>query len=265
MTQIHRPLAIVTGASSGIGRELARSCIEAGFDLLIAADEPEIHAAARELREPAPEARVESIETDLATAEGVDCVVDAIGDRPVDALLANAGRGLGQAFLDQDFDEVARVIDTNVTGTLYLVQRVARSMRAVGRGRILITGSIAGLVPGSYQGVYNGTKAFIDSFCFALREELSDTGVTVTCLMPGPTDTEFYNRAGMVDTKVGQSSKDDPREVAKQGFEAMMRGDGEIISGWQNKVRAALAQMTPTELLAKVHARMHAPGTGRSE
>ena len=114
-------------------------------------------------------------------------------------------------------------------------------MRARKSGRILFTGSIAGFMPGTFQAVYNGTKAFIDSFSFALRAELKDTGVTVTCLMPGATETEFFERADMMDTKVGQSKKDDPADVAKVGFDAMMNGDGDVVSGWQNKLRSAIA------------------------
>jgi short-subunit dehydrogenase len=255
-----RPLAVVTGASTGIGRELARCCVEAGFDLVVAADEPEIEKAARDLQQGG--ARVEAIEADLSTAEGVDSLLEAIGTRPVDALLANAGRGLGHAFLDQDFDAVQRVIDTNITGTLYLLQQVGRDMRARGRGRILITGSIAGFMPGTYQAVYNGTKAFLDSFSYALRHELAGSGVTVTCLMPGATETDFFERADMLDTKVGRSEKDDPADVAAAGFEAMMRGDGEVVTGWQNKLRAAIAHVTPAGVLAEMHRRMAEPGSG---
>ena len=136
--------------------------------------------------------------------DSVDRLYAAIKGRPVEALLANAGHGLGHGFLDQNFDEVRHIIDTNITGTLYLIQRVGRDMRARDRGRILITGSVAGFMPGSFQAVYSGTKAFINSFSFALRNELQDTGVTVTCLMPGATETEFFARADMLDTKVGQ-------------------------------------------------------------
>ena len=142
---------------------------------------------------------------------GVDRLWAAAAGRPVDALLANAGHGLGRAFLDQDFEDVRHVIDTNVTGTVYLVQLVGRSMRSRGQGRILLTGSIAGFMPGTYQAVYNGTKAFVDSFSFALRAELKDTGVTVTCLMPGATETDFFERADMLDTKVGQGKEGRPR------------------------------------------------------
>src|SRR3954470_16357620 len=207
-----KPFAIVTGASSGIGLELARICAQEGFDLLVCADRPEIQGAAERFR--ALGAGVTMVETDLATTQGVDRLWAAAAGRPVDALLANAGHGLGRAFLDQDFADVRHVIDTNVTGTVYLVQLVGRTMRSRGQGRILLTGSIAGFMPGTYQAVYNGTKAFIDSFSFALRAELKDSGVTVPCLMPGATETDFFERADLMDTKVGQSRKDDPADVA---------------------------------------------------
>jgi short-subunit dehydrogenase len=192
-----RPLAIVTGASSGIGYELAKCCADHGFNLLIAADEPAIREAAQDFRALGVE--VEALEADLATLEGVDRLYDATHGRPVDALLANAGHGLGHGFLDQDFDDVRHVIDTNITGTLALIQKVGREMRTRGQGRILITGSVAGFMPGTFQAVYNGTKAFLNSFSWALRNELQDTGVTVTCLMPGATETAFFERADMLD------------------------------------------------------------------
>ena len=256
------PLAIVTGASSGIGRELAVLCADNGFDLLIAADAPAIHAVAAEFS--ATGVGVDAVEADLATIEGVDRLYDAIKGRPVKALLANAGHGLGHAFLDQNFDEVRHVIDTNITGTIYLIQRVARDMRARHTGRILITGSIAGYIPGTFSAVYNGTKAFIDSFAFALRAELKASGITVTCLMPGATETEFFERAGMTDTKVGQDAKDDPANVARAGFDAMMRGDGDVVSGWKNKVQTTLAKVTPAGVLAEQHRKIAEPGSGRA-
>lgn len=256
-----RPLAIVTGASSGIGYELARCCAEQGFDLLIAADGPEIEDAAQAFRALGVEA--EAVRADLATLEGVDKLYAAAKGRPVDALLANAGHGLGHGFLDQNFDEVRHVIDTNITGTIYLIQKVGNDMRARGQGRILITGSIAGFMPGTFQAVYNGTKAFIDSFSFALRNELKDTGVTVTCLMPGATETNFFERADMMDTKVGQQEKDDPADVAKVGFEAMMKGEGDVVSGWKNKVQSAIANVTPAGVLAEQHRKMAEPGSDK--
>jgi short-subunit dehydrogenase len=257
---MHKPLAIVTGASSGIGLELGVICAQEGFDLLVAADRPEIHAAADRFRELG--AAVTVVQTDLATIAGVDQLWAAAENRPVDALLANAGHGLGRAFLDQDFDEVRHVIDTNITGTIYLVQLAGRTMRSRGKGRILLTGSIAGFIPGTYHAVYNGTKAFVDSFSFALRAELKDSGVTVTCLMPGATETDFFERADMTDTRVGQSEKDDPADVARVGFDAMMRGDGDIVSGWKNKLQTAIASVTPAGILAEQHRAQAEPGSG---
>jgi short-subunit dehydrogenase len=256
-----KQFAIVTGASSGIGLELAAICAQEGFDLLVVADRPEIHDAAERFRQFG--AATTSVEADLATTAGVDELCAAIGGRAVDALLANAGHGLGGAFLDQRFDEVRHVIDTNVTGTVDLVRRVGRGMRDRGHGRILLTGSIAGFMPGTYQAVYNATKAFIDSFSFALRAELKGSGVTVTCLMPGATETDFFERADMLDTKVGQGKKDHPADVARLGFEAMMRGDGDVVSGWQNKLQSAIANVTPAAVLAEQHRRMAEPGSGK--
>jgi uncharacterized protein len=262
MPDSHRKLAVVTGASTGIGLELARECARNDFDLLIAANESGIESAAEELRREG--GKVEAVRSDLATIEGVDELYHKIAGRPVAALLANAGRGLGKAFLDQAFDDVCFVIDTNVTGTVYLLHKVGRDMRAQRSGRILITGSIAGFMPGSYQAVYNGTKAFLDSFSYALREELKDSGVTVTCLMPGATETEFFRRADMLDTKVGAEEKDDPAEVARNGFKAMIAGEGGVVSGWHNKLAAAAAHVMPAERLAKQHTAMAAPGTARN-
>jgi uncharacterized protein len=257
-----RRLAIVTGASTGIGLELARCCAKDGFDLLIAADEAEIERAASELRGSG--ANVEAVQADLSTIEGVDKLYNAAKGRTVDALLANAGRGLGHAFLDQDFKQAKFVIDTNVTGTAYLVHKVGNDMRRRNAGRILITGSIAGFIPGSFQAVYNGTKAFLNSFSFALREELKDTKVTVTCLMPGATETDFFERADMMDTSVGTTKKDDAGEVAKVGFDAMMKGESDVVFGLKNKIQTSVANVMPNELLASQHRKMAEPGTAKS-
>jgi uncharacterized protein len=256
-----RSFAIVTGASSGIGYHLARECAQNGFDLLVAADRPEIQKAAEDLRGLG--AQVEALEVDLASGEGVDRLVEAAKGRPVDALLANAGHGLGKAFLDQDFDQVRDVIDTNITGTIYLVHKIGKAMRERGSGRILFTGSIAGLMPGSFQAVYNGTKAFIDSFSYALRNELKDSHVTVTVLMPGATDTEFFARADMLDTKVGAGRKDDPADVAKVGFEAMMKGEDDVVAGLKNKLQATVAHVTPATVLAEMHRHEAEPGSAK--
>ena len=134
-------------------------------------------------------------------------------------------------------------------------------MRSANSGKILLTGSIAGFMPGAFQAVYNGTKAFVNSFAFALRNELKDTDITVTCLMPGASETRFFERADMLDTKVGQQEKDDPADVAKTGWDAMMRGDGDIVSGLKNKIQSAVANVTPGGLLAEQHRKMAEPGS----
>jgi uncharacterized protein len=252
--------AIVTGASSGIGLELAKCCARDGFDLLIAADDSRIEDAATELRGYGAE--VEALAVDLSTTDGVDALYDAAKGRTIDALLANAGHGLGGAFMDQDWSAIRHVIDTNVTGTVYLVHKIGREMRRRGFGQILITGSIAGFEPGSFSAVYNATKAFDDSFAAAIRNELKDTGVTVTCLIPGATDTAFFERAGMVDTKIGQHDKMDPADVAKMGYKAMRDGDDGVIAGLKNKLQVGMARVMPSSMVAEQHRKSAEPGSG---
>lgn len=256
-----RPLAVVTGASSGIGFHLARCCAASGFDLIVVADRP-LDDVANDFRLEG--AKIATVHADLATQRGVDDLCEVIGQRPVEALLANAGHGLGKGFLDQDFREVEHVIDTNITGTIYLLHKVGGDMRRHGRGRILITGSIAGFMPGSFQAVYNGTKAFIDSFAAALRNELKDTGVTVTCLMPGPTDTEFFARADMLDTQVATEDKADPAQVARVGFDAMMDGEADVVAGLKNKLQTIMAKITPSQVLAEQHRKIAEPGSAKT-
>jgi uncharacterized protein len=254
-------LSIVTGASTGIGYFLADECAKKGYSLLIVSDDGKIEKAKESLDTRG--VSVVAIGADLATEEGVDKLYSSAQGQPVDLLLANAGHGLGKGFLDQDFKAVKHLIDTNITGTLYLIQKIARDMRLRREGRILITGSIAGFAPGTFQAAYNGSKAFLDSFSFALRAELEDTGVSVTCLMPGATETEFFARADMLDTKIGSGKKDDPADVARVGFEAMIRGDGDIVSGWHNKLQTMLASVTPAGMLAQQHKKAAAPGSAR--
>jgi short-subunit dehydrogenase len=255
--------SVVTGASSGIGLELARIAAQNGSDLPIVSDGPDIETAAEELRLLGVE--VEAVEADLATPDGVDALYERVrqSGRRVDVLYANAGRGLGKGFLDQDFADIERVIATNVTGTTYLLHRFVRDMRTANAGRVLITGSIAGLMSGSYQAVYNGTKAYIGSFAYALRNELQDTDVVVTVLMPGPTDTKFFDTADMLDTKVATSKKADPADVAKAGYDALMRGDAHEVAGWANKLQAMMTRFLPDGQLAEMHKSMAEPGSGK--
>jgi len=258
-TPSHAGLAVITGASSGIGFELAKIAASKGYDIVTAADTP-LESAASDLRNLG--ADVTTLRADLSTCAGVDALLEAVGERDIDLLFANAGHGLGGGFLDQEFGQARHVLDTNITGTIYLLHSVARRMRRRGEGRILVTGSIAGYQPGSFQAVYNGTKAFIDSFTLALREELRDTGVSVSCLMPGVTDTNFFARAGMMDTKLGVSEdKADPAQVAKIGFDAMMRGEADVVAGFKNKVDVAISNLTPGATLARQHRKVAEPGS----
>jgi short-subunit dehydrogenase len=256
-------LAIVTGASTGIGFELATCAARAGYDLLVVADEPLIHDAARDFEQFGTS--VQAVEADLGTIEGVDTLLAAAAGRQIDVLCANAGTGVGGAFVDQDLARWRHTVDTNITGTIYLLQRVLRDMLARDDGKILVTGSIVGYIPGTFNAVYNGTKAFLDNFTEALRNEIKDSkGVTLTTLMPGATDTEFFDRAGMNDTAVGRDGKKaDPARVAQDGWDAMMAGKGHIVSGLINKLQVAAAGVVPQAVLAELHRGMAEPGLGK--
>lgn len=257
--------AIITGASTGIGFELATIAAKDGYDILVVANEPLIIAAARDFEQFGT--NVQSVEADLSTIDGVDTLLEAVAGRRIDVLCANAGTGTGGAFLDQDMAMWRRSVDTNITGTIYLVQRVLGDMVGRDDGKILVTGSIAGYIPGAFNAVYNGTKAFIDNFTEALRNEIKDSkGVTLTTLMPGATDTEFFDRAGMNDTQVGQDqSKADPARVAQDGWDALMAGKGHVVSGWFNKLQVAAAGVVPQSILAGQHRKMAEPGSGEQD
>lgn len=252
--------AIVTGASTGIGYHLAACAARDGYDLLIVADEPAIHTAASKLSVEG--AQVQAVEADLSTLEGVDRLLAAADGRAIDVLCANAGNSKGGAFLDQSLQDWRRSVDTNVTGTVYLLQRVLSAMVRRGEGKVLVTGSIVGFIPGPFNAIYNATKAFIDNFTEALRNELKDEkGVTLTTLMPGATETEFFARADMLDTHVGQSRKDDPAEVARKGWDAMKAGEGHITTGLKNKLQVAGAGVVPQSVLAEAHRQIAEPGS----
>jgi short-subunit dehydrogenase len=260
-----RPLAVVTGASSGIGLELAKQFAGHGFDLIIAAEDDELAPAATELRGMG--GHVEAVQADLATDEGVHELFRRIktAGRPVDALALNAGIGVGGAFAtDTDLADELKTIDLNVRSTVHLAKHVVLDMVDRGEGRILFTSSIAASMPGTYQAVYNASKAFVQSFALALRAELKDTGVTVTSLMPGPTDTEFFERAGMEDTRIGAMDKDDAADVARDGFEALMAGKERVVSAsLMTKLQGRGSRFLPDSAKAALHSRMSEPGSAK--
>lgn len=252
-----RPFAVVTGASTGIGRELAHQFATHGFDVLVTADEAELDVTAGQLAEHGT--TVQEVIADLATADGAERVLAAIAatGRPVDALALNAGIGNGGAFIDIPWPDEQRLLGVNVEATVHLAKRLVPDMVRRGAGRVLFTSSVASQMPGPYYATYAASKAFIQSFAHALRYELKDTGVSVTALLPGPTDTGFFERAGMEGTAVGRSSKDDPADVAKDGFEALMAGHSQVVGGsGKNKIQAVGAKLMPDQARAAVHGRM---------
>ena len=257
-----RSLAVVTGGSSGIGLELAKLFAQNGFDLVLCAEDDELDGAAREVE--ALGASVDAVRADLATYDGVEALYARVqgAGRPVDALALNAGVGLHGPFVETSLEDELRMIQLNVVSTVHLAKRVLPDMVARGQGRVLVTASIASQIPGTFAAIYNATKAFDLSFAEAVRNELKDTGVTVTALMPGATDTEFFERADMEDTKVGAGDKEDPGKVARQGFEALMAGDDHVVGGGLGtKLQSLVANVVPESVKAEQHRKMAAPGS----
>ena len=252
-----RKFAVVTGASSGIGLELARIAAGEGYDLLVAADTP-FDGDAATLDEHG--VAVTKVECDLSTEAGVRQLLDAAGGRAIDVLVANAGQSLGHGFLDQSPAGWRKVLDTNVTGTLLLLHPVLKAMVARGAGRVLVTGSIAGHVAGSFQAVYTGTKAFLNNFAAAIADELKDSGVTITCLKPGATESAIFARADMLDTRIARSKKADPADTARTGWDAMMKGEREVVDGWLNKAQVIGSGLVPESVTAAAHRFLAEPG-----
>jgi short-subunit dehydrogenase len=257
-----RPLALVTGASSGIGRELAKQFAENGFDLIVAAEDVELDDATVELRGFG--VAVAPVSVDLTKRTDVERLVAAVrgSGRPLDAAALNAGVGVGGPFAETDLAAELEIVDLNCASTVQLAKAVVQDMTARGEGRILFTSSVASQAPEPFQAVYAASKAFVQSFALGIREELKDSGVTVTALLPGPTETEFFDRADLGDTRLGASdSKDDPALVARQGFEGLMKGEASVFAGsLSSKVMGKLSAVLPDSLAGKAHRPMTEPG-----
>jgi short-subunit dehydrogenase len=259
-----RPLAVVTGASSGIGLELSREFVENDFDVIMAADGQDIEVAAAGLRQPT--GTVLAVQADLADPNGVEQLYRQIEElgRPVDALCLNAGIGVAGPFIETPLEDHLRLIDLNVTGAVHLARLVLPGMAARGEGGVLFTSSIAAEMPQPYLSTYAASKAFLLSFAEGLRAELKDAGVTVTALLPGPTDTNFFARAGMEDTKLAELKRDDPRDVARDGFKALMKGKDHIVAGsLRNKAQVMASQVMADKAVAAVQKPFTKPGSGK--
>jgi short-subunit dehydrogenase len=254
--------AVITGASSGIGLALAREFAGNGYDLLLCAEDDGLDDAAATI---SGSVQVDTVRADLATAEGVQLLVTAVigGGRDVDALVLNAGVGNNGAFVDIPLADEERLLALNIGSTVRLSKRLLPAMVRRGSGGLLFTASVASTMPGPYYATYAASKAFVLSFAEAIRKELKETGVTVTALMPGPTDTNFFSRAGMQGTTVDQGPKDDPAQVARQGYQAFVAGKDHIVGGsLKNLVQTTLGRLLTDPVKAAVHARMTKPGSG---
>lgn len=257
-------LALITGASTGIGLELAKLFARDGYDLVIAADEPQIHAAAEQLSSSG--VHVKPVEVDLRAEDGVATLYQAATEdgRPIDAVALNAGVGRAGPFIEGELTDDLSIVDLNVRSTVHLAKLVLRDMAQRGRGKVLFTSSIASTMPGSNQAVYNASKSFVQSFAEAVRDEFHDSDVTVTSLMPGPTDTKFFTRGGMENTPQAQVHRDDPAKVARQGFDALMRGQQKVVAeSLMSKAMGVVNKVTPDAIKVRANRLMATP-TSRS-
>src|SRR5215218_3347282 len=258
-----RPLALVTGASTGIGLELAKQFAEHGFDLVVAAENVELDDAVEELRGYG--GAVAPVSVDLTRRSDVERLVAAVrgSGRTLDAAALNAGVGHGGRFAETDLEAELGIVQLNCASTVHLAKAVVQDMVARGEGRILFTSSVASQAPEPFQAVYGASKAFVQSLALALREELKDSGVSVTSLLPGPTETEFFDRAELTDTKLGASDKkDDPAQVARQGFEGLMKGEASVFAGsLASKAMGRLSAVTPDSVATRMKRPMTEPGS----
>lgn len=256
MSVLKRPVALITGGSSGIGLELAKQFAYHGYDLiLVARDATKLAGAEQMIRRDNPATDVKTISEDLCLSDGADRVYAGAmqtGWR-IDVLVNNAGQGVyGDFTTGTDLSAEIDMIQVNIVSVVRLTKLFARDMVERGQGKILMTASIAGLAGAPYLTVYAATKAFIHSFAAGLRDELKDKGVVVTALLPGATDTNFFRRAKMQNTKVANSNLADPADVARAGYEALMNNDDHVVSPFKTKVGAALTKLIPVGAATKL-------------
>lgn len=266
MATIAKPLALVTGASSGIGLEFAKLLADEGYDLIVTSEDESIKDVAAGLR--AQNTNIIDVQADLRKTEGVHHLYAVIQNnvQPVDVAILNAGIGVGGAFVDNDLQDELDVIALNVVSTVHLAKHLLRDMNVRNSGKILFTASVVSEMPSPFQAVYSASKAFVLNFAEAIRSELQDTNITITALMPGATDTNFFERAGLEDTKIGQAKKDDPADVARDGFEALMRGDDKVVAhSMKSKAMGVAGKLMPDKMNAKMSRGMNEPGSASKE
>lgn len=248
------PLAVVTGASSGIGLELLKLFVRDGYDVVAVAEQPEVESVAS--RVDSSNGAVRPVVADLRTAAGVELVGKALttDGRPLAAAALNAGIGRGGTFVDTDLAALLDIVDLNVRGTVHLAKLVLDAMTGAGSGKVLVTSSVAATLPGPYQTVYNASKSFLQSFSDGLQAELTATGVTLTSLMPGATETDFFRRARLLDSVMGRMPKDDPADVARAGYDAMQAGKRKVVAAsLMSKVLGAAGAALPVSVKAAAH------------
>lgn len=253
---------LITGGTSGIGLELSKLFAKDGYNLIIVArDENELKNVSGELQQQY-DVDVVTISKDLFYPGNAFELYDEVKEKKleVEILVNDAGQGVYGEFVDTDVQREINIINLNITSLVVLTKQFVKDMKERGNGKVLQLASIAGKVPGPLQSVYHGTKAFVLSFSEAIRNELKDTGVSITALLPGATDTDFFNKADMQDAKIVQEGKmASAADVAKDGYKALMAGDDKIISGFMNKVQVAMSNITPDETVANMMHKQQKP------
>lgn len=254
--------AVITGASSGIGYELGRVFAKNGFNLLVAAEDDGIFEAATGLAAVGG-TKVLPLQVDLSDTAQVETLyakIKTLG--PIDSLVVNAGFGVDGNFIETDWQKELSLIKVNIISLVQLTKLVLPDFVKRGEGRILFTSSLAAQMPGPYYAVYAASKSFVESFAQAIRFEVKDSGVTITALQPGATDTNFFARADMLDTKAGAAKKDDPAQVAEDGYKALMSGADHVVAGsFMNKVQAVMGKILPETVGASMQAKQTKPGS----
>ena len=248
----NKKYALVTGATSGIGFELAKLLAQDKYNLVIAGREQmSLDQTANELSKYNIE--VVSIVKDLFNHDSPFQLYQEIKEKGIEihVLVNDAGQGQYGEFVDTDIDREIDIIQLNIISLVVLTKHFLKDMVSRGSGKILNVASVASKIPGPYQSVYHGTKAFVHSFTEAIRSEVKESGITVTSLLPGVTDTDFFHKADMENAKIiKEGKKADAADVAKDGFDALMNDKDMIVSGFMNKVQVAMSNVTPDSMVA---------------